>query len=155
MSSPQERRYRNTQSVVGTGILVLGVWSLIRFVLQFGLIEEVLASYGFPPSLVWVVLGLACVDIAMRAYICSCARAVGRGEHKGVLYLVLAFLIALPHVISAVSGLALCLSGMAPILETATTAVVDCTCFCMTADFIVSAIRLRRLQCRGGEAHAD
>ena len=154
METPQIRRYRDTLIIVGTGILVLGVWSIAKFLLQISLFKDYLAQFGISEIAICILLVLYVIDIVIRAYIYKCARAESRGIQKGSLFLFFAGLVAFSHLVSIAESIALLVvNDSTSILETIATVIVDFTCFCMTVEFIMSAFRLRELERQGGENH--
>ena len=156
------RRDENTLSVVGSGVIVFGVWSIVKALLQ-GTVnyQEMLAEarleganleeLGFG-DLSWVVAALAAaivlfvllLDLSIRVFVGISARAEGRGKKQGRTYLVLSVLLL------AVSGIFICsyvimlFSGSDQVMDADAAILVELTSFITLLQMILSAVRVRR-----------
>lgn len=151
------RRYQDVLYIVGTGIMAMGLWNSFKTVLFFttganGYAE--LGNDGVPRAVIIVTFVLIdLIDLALRYYVCSHARAEGLArtpESQGKLYLVLAGFLALGHFVSVLLiAIAFTELGDSQI-EGLITAVMDLILFLLMAYMIIAAVRIRK-----GGYHAE
>ena len=103
MNSPEEiklRKYKNTLSITGMGVIIFGMWNFIKLLLycffKFDYIEEILEMKLEGGAKVVFIVFLTIffiLDIIFRTYIGKNAIKESRGIKKGYLYIVFTILI--------------------------------------------------------------
>lgn len=107
------RRNENYLVMIGTGVMVFGAWSVIKTMMFLVLGTEGLSGYlqgvsssGMPFEVSYLVLMAALiVDLLARLYVGMSAREEGFGAKKGTIYVVLAALLSLVHLVTIVLGI--------------------------------------------------
>lgn len=169
------RKYRDTLVTGGLALIAFGVWTIIRSVLEIseelgnqlngmtyeGLSEaemETIRETMAYQSILYVIIGLAIVlmvvDLAIRIYIGLSARAVGLQKKKkngkernGIMWLIFGFLL----VAIGIYSLIITLLETGEILKEYSVIYymvqlfVEATSLVITAELVITGIRLRRL----------
>ena len=156
------RRDENTLSVVGSGVIVFGIWSVVKALLHgnvsySNMLEVVrledagLEELGFG-DLSWVVAAAAVVlvllvlflDLAIRIYVGMSARAECKGEKQGRAYLVLSVLLLFLSGVYICSFVMVLFSGSDQVMDADAAILVELTSFVTLLQMIISAVRVRR-----------
>ena len=156
------RRDENTLIVVGTGVILFGIWSVVKALLQgnasfSNMLAEVrledagLEELGFG-DLSWLVAALAAafvliillLDLSIRIFVGMSARAEGRGKKQGPVYLVLSVLLLVFSGIFVCSYLFVLFHGSDQVMDADAAIVVELTSFVTLLQMILSAVRVRR-----------
>lgn len=159
------RRHQNTLVIIGSGVIMFGLWSVIKTI-AFSILnrEEVLqmVSGGVALSetdqkvylLIYYIFMaiLLLIDLSFRVYVGRSARREGRGRKRkrdGVAYLVIAALIALFCVIGTVADVMEILdlsSATDNILSLLVSVFIDVTSFITMVELIRAAVRSRQIK---------
>ena len=143
------RKNQNTLSVIGTGVIVFGVWSVLKGVMSIGID----ASNGSIPSMenrmqttvFWVLaVIILAVDLGLRLYVGLCAIAEGRGRKQRYAYIVLAFLMVLSSILMVVLSVYYMPKAITiglPIVAI----VVETTSCVLLVEMALSAIKVKQL----------
>ncbi len=107
------RRNQNYLVIIGTGVMVFGVWSIIKTLMFFVMGGQVTIGYfenvsksGLPVQMNYMVLMLLLIlDLLVRIYVGMSARAEGFGAQKGNTYVVFSVLLCLFHFAVIVTGI--------------------------------------------------
>jgi hypothetical protein len=148
------RRDRDTLYVIGTGILALGAWALVKYVMMYlrysEQLTEAIGKGGEAGAVVSAVLGiligLALFELVLHVIVGLSARAEGQGKRKGFLYLACAVLLALlvfAYVCLDVFGL-VAVGEIGDKIDIVIEGVIDFTSFVMLAGLIAATVRLRK-----------
>ena len=160
------RRDENTLTVVGSGVILFGVWTVVKMVLQeinrfpefmaelgvdeLGFEETGLADMGLDPKLLATVVAFMVViivflmDLALRVFVGLSAKAEGRGRPQGRLYLILAGLLLVLSGLSFVSYVITYFSHSEYVVDADAAILVELTSFITLLQMIISAVRVRR-----------
>ena len=160
------RRDENTLTVVGSGVILFGVWTVVKMVLQeinrfpelmaelgvdeLGFEETGLADLGLDPNLLamavafTVVIIVYLMDLGLRVFVGLSARAEGRGRPQGRLYLILAGLLLVLSGLSFVSYVITYFSHSEYVVDADAAILVELTSFITLLQMIISAVRVRR-----------
>ena len=160
------RRDENTLTVVGSGVILFGVWTVVKMVLQeinrfpefmaelgadeLGFEETGLADMGLDPKLLATVVAFTVViivylmDLGLRVFVGLSARAEGRGRPQGRLYLILAGLLLVLSGLSFVSYVITYFSHSEYVVDADAAILVELTSFITLLQMIISAVRVRR-----------
>ena len=157
-------KHRHTLAVVGMGAIAFGIWSLIKSILYFVLVEplsdiinenldsiidsnfEALAAL----ALSILIVGLfVLIDMLFRWKVGSRAMAISRGDKDpGVGFFILSSILLLMDMAELIMG-ALSIAGIIPSDEDITnqisTLLVDFTSVVMLIEMIVAAVMIRKL----------
>lgn len=107
------RRNQNYLVIIGTGVIVFGIWSVIKAVMFLvlggqdisGFFSDVQLS-GMPIRMGYLsVVGLLAVELAARMIVGLCARAEGYGRKMGNGYVLLAIALSVFHLLAVVTGI--------------------------------------------------
>jgi magnesium-transporting ATPase (P-type) len=147
----QLRRIQDTLTISGTAVIAFSVWSLAKIGLFLTFANENMLSWllGLDKESLTVavyvsLVVVALVDMGVRVYVGTSARAEGRGAKKGPFYLVVAVIIALGNA-SSLAAIAMiarfALSPLALIVPIA----VEATATAALVLVISCSIRLRHM----------
>lgn len=98
------RRNRHTLAIVGTGVIVFGVWSVVKTILMLFLrVDDPLVDVadeipdGMLPYVIFYIMFsvILLAVIGLRLFIGLSARREASGKKEGWFYIVLAFLLAI------------------------------------------------------------
>lgn len=160
------RKDENTLTVVGSGVILFGVWTVVKMVLQeinrfpefmaelgvdeLGFEETGLADLGLDPNLLamavafTVVIIVYLMDLGLRVFVGLSARAEGRGRPQGRLYLILAGLLLVLSGLSFVLYVITYFSHSEYVVDADAAILVELTSFITLLQMIISAVRVRR-----------
>lgn len=155
------RRYQDILSIVGTGVMLFGVWSLIQsammFILQMPQYRRELGDYEYAALgmaiIVLLFLILISVDLLLRGYIWrSARREAARGARRnGYLIaagaLALIRVLVLGYIIAMIFGVVEYSDDSDDLIVTA---VISATEAVTLIEMIVAAVRVRRISERLG-----
>lgn len=131
-------------STVGNGVILFGIWTLVKFLLTAVFTAENSDEKAALFSLSAWILTIA--EFALRCYIGFSARAEGKGKQKRVVYLVFtAFLIFiyLPIIILEIFMLFILPDY---IFNLIITLIIDVTSVTFLFELMINSIRLRKLR---------
>ena len=167
------RKDENTLTVVGSGVILFGVWTVVKMVLQeinrfpefmaelgadeLGFEETGLADLGLDPNLLamavafTVVIIVYLLDLGLRVFVGLSARAEGRGRPQGRLYLILAGLLLFLSGLSFSTYVITYFSHSDHVVDADAAILVELTSFITLLQMIISAVRVRRARRMGKE----
>ena len=155
-------KHRHTLAVVGMGAIVFGIWSLIKSILYFVLVEplsdiinenldsdsnfEALAAL----ALSILIVGLfVLIDMLFRWKVGRRAMAISRGDKDpGVGFFILSailLLMDLSELVLGVSSIVGAISSDEDMIDRISTLLVDFTSVVMLAEMIFAAVMIRKL----------
>lgn len=148
------RRDRDTLYVIGTGILALGAWALVKYVMMYlRYSEQLMEAIGkggedgaVVSAILGIIIGFALFELVLHLIVGLSARAEGQGKRKGFLYLACAVLLALlvfAYVCLDVFGL-VTVGEIGDKIDIVIEGVIDFTSFVMLAGLIAATVRLRK-----------
>ena len=151
------RRKQVTLVTLGTGVILFGVWSVVKSLLYFRTnlfadldtqVEPELLPYIKLATVVIVAL-FVLADLGIRLKIGRRARAEGMGRRQKNGYLILAALIVLVNIIVDVLGVYYMVKNGVPEqsgLDYIVSVLVDLSSTVLLAELIVTALRVRKLR---------
>ena len=147
------RRYQNLLTVSGLGVIIFGLWTVLKTILLLFLQEDMVDD--LPDGLFYRVLfftligGVLLIDFLIRLFVGLSARAEGFGKKKGYGYIVVAILIA----IASLASLVLIFFDTADrsILELIVSFIVEATSMIATVELLVAAFTVKKLKKELGE----
>ncbi len=153
MKEIKMRRYQNLLTVSGLGVIIFGLWTVLKTILLLFLQEDMVDD--LPDGLFYRVLfftligGVLLIDFLIRLFVGLSARAEGFGKKKGYGYIVVAILIA----IASLASLVLIFFDTADrsILELIVSFIVEATSMIATVELLVAAFTVKKLKKELGE----
>ena len=153
MKEIKMRRYQNLLTVSGLGVIIFGLWTVLKTILLLFMQEDMLDD--LPDGLFYRVLfftligGVLLIDFLIRLFVGLSARAEGFGKKKGYGYIVVAILIA----IASLASLVLIFFDTADrsILELIVSLIVEATSMIATVELLVAAFTVKKLKKELGE----
>ena len=150
------RKNQNTLSVIGLGVIVFGVWSVIKIVLYTALDNDGILASSLRGNLerwaFWIMMGIfLAADLGLRLHVGLSAMAEGRGRSPRKAYIALTFLMALVSFAlfaAGMVGLWLSDSVEVSIGVSLVSSIVDATSCVLLFEMAVSAIQVKRLRKR-------
>ena len=151
------RRSQVTLVTLGTGVILFGVWSVVKSLLYFrtglftGLdtqVEPELLPY-IKLAVVVIVALFVLADLGIRLKIGRRARAEGMGRRQKNGYLILAALIVLVNITGDLLGVYYIVENGVPEqsgLDYVVSVLVDLSSTVLLAELIVTALRVRKLR---------
>ena len=83
------RKHQNRIATIGTGIMIFGVWNLVKTIGYYDVRSGGMNTASFRESMISGA-AIILISLLMRGYVGMSALAVSRGQDKGRLYLFLA-----------------------------------------------------------------
>jgi NADH:ubiquinone oxidoreductase subunit 6 (subunit J) len=107
------RRNQNYLVMIGTGVIILGFWSVIKTVMFLILEPQDITGFsstiqisGMPIHTSYLILVvLLGIELAVRLFVGLCARSEGFGSKQGPVYVVFAILLSLFHLAAIVASI--------------------------------------------------
>lgn len=158
-----KRRLQDSLVVIGTGILVFGAWTLLKFLLLIFLQDAESQRQFFhmdqedvPLYIIYIALGIiATFDLGSRLFVYLSARAEGFGRRKGYAYLLIAGIMAILSTLSVITAAQALVAIDAGFFESLVTLTIEGTSAVILVMLIVNSVRLKRLtRATGREAAA-
>ena len=157
-------KHRHTLAVVGMGAIAFGIWSLVKSILYFVLVEpigDIISSNYESISdskteailvlavTVLIVLLFVLIDMRFRWIVGRGAMAISRGEREpGSGFFILSAILTLMDLSELVMGI-LSITGAIPseedMIDRISRLLVDFTSVVMLIEMIVSAVMIRKL----------
>ena len=153
MKEIKMRRYQNLLTVSGLGVIIFGLWTVLKTILLLFLQEDMVDD--LPDGLFYRVLfftligGVLLIDFLIRLFVGLSARAEGFGKKKGYGYIVVAILIAIASLVSLV--LIFFDTADRSILELIVSFIVEATSMIATVELLVAAFTVKKLKKELGE----
>lgn len=153
MKEVKLRRYQNLLTVSGLGVIVFGLWSVIKTLLVLFMQEDTLDD--IPDSTVirvifFAILGVVLlVDLLLRLFVGLSARAEGFGKKKSVVYIIFAFLLAIVSLVSVV--MIFFDMDETSIDELIVSVIVEGTSLIVVIELLVAAFNVKKLKKELGE----
>ena len=164
-------KHRHTLAVVGLGAIAFGIWSLIKSILYFVLVEPIFdtisSNYDDLSNSkyeAWVLVAITfaivvmfvLIDMLLRWKVGRKAMAVSRGDKEpGVGFFILSSILLLMDMAELIMG-ALSIAGIIPsdedITDQISTLLVDFTSVVMLIEMLFAAIMIRKLVKKISEA---
>ena len=145
----QLRKNQDTLKIVGLGVMVFGVWSIVKTILyttaQWSSITEEIVVPEANVYLFMIAVTMV-VEIAVRLYIGRSAIAEGKGERRRPGYVVVAFLITAIGLTLTVTAFVVPGIRMELNPELLASLFVEITSAVVTFEMCWSAIRVRKLR---------
>ena len=150
------RRKQVTLVTLGTGVILFGVWSVVKSLLYFRTnlfadldtqVEPELLPYMLATVVIVALFVLA--DLGIRLKIGRRARAEGMGRRQKNGYLILAALIVLVNIIGDLLGVYYIVKNGVPEqsgLDYVVSVLVDLSSTVLLAELIVTVLRVRKLR---------
>lgn len=141
----QIRRLENTLTTIGTGIIAMSVWQLIKNILQYTLLrsndedELSLAKILF-------MIGVLIIFSLIDCYIGFSARSEGKGKKKKGIYLFWTALYLIVSFIAITLELILVFIDPNYTVYYFIVVIIDITVLVLNIEMMVSAIKVRRLR---------
>lgn len=153
MKERKMRRYQNLLTVSGLGVIIFGLWSVLKTILLLFMKEGILSEIPddtFVRVMFFLILGgILLVDVLIRLYVGLSARAEGFGKKKGYGYVVIAILMALASLTSLV--LIFFDSNEQSLWELIVSVIVEATSLVVTIELLVAAFTVKKLKKELGE----
>ena len=153
MKERKMRRYQNLLTVSGLGVIIFGLWSVLKTILLLFMKEGILSEIPddtFVRVMFFVILGgILLIDVLIRLYVGLSARAEGFGKKKGYGYVVIAILMALASLTSLV--LIFFDTNEQSLWELIVSVIVEATSLVVTIELLVAAFTVKKLKKELGE----
>ena len=153
MKERKMRRYQNLLTVSGLGVIIFGLWSVLKTILLLFMKEGILSEIPddtFVHVMFFLILGgILLIDVLIRLYVGLSARAEGFGKKKGYGYVVIAILMALASMTSLV--LIFFDTNEQSLWELIVSVIVEATSLVVTIELLVAAFTVKKLKKELGE----
>lgn len=150
MDQIQLRRWQNLLILSGTGIIVFGIWSVVKTVLllftEKNTVADLPNDMAFRIIYYGLVFFLLSLTLGFRLIIGLSARSEGYGKKKHVIYIGMAVILFLIDAASSIYYLASFLTGTdVDIFDFIVTMIIDITSIVTIGEMIAAAIMVKRL----------
>jgi phosphotransferase system glucose/maltose/N-acetylglucosamine-specific IIC component len=160
-NDPGSIRYRRESStlvVLGTGVIVFGIWNIVKLIGMFAFRiplftaseEEDLGSVGMIFAVIIAVIILS-VDVLLRVFVGIRARREGKGKKAGRAYLVYLVLMIITSVISVCLEIYDVLSADRDFTDSYTTLIMELTSLVVSLEVFMAGIYVRRFRAKAKE----
>lgn len=153
MKEIKMRRYQNLLTVSGLGVIIFGLWSVLKTILLLFMRDEVLGVLSNDPHTLAATLAgigaILLIDIVIRLFVGLSARAEGFGKKKGYAYIVFAVLMAIASTTSLV--MVFFDANYKSITEMVVAVIVEVTSLIVTIELLVAAFTVKKLKKELGE----
>ena len=141
----QIRKHQNTLIVIGTGILLFTLWTVVKTIATY----NITLADRFDPFVGTIILisfiAALCADVLLRVFTGLKARAAGLKKNGSISFVFTAVVLIIMHVSGIVMSLYSATVSIDSLLDTIVTCVIEGTGIFMTVDLIYSGIKLRKL----------
>ena len=143
------RRLEINQMTLGTGVVIFGIWSLIRmgltlFIFNDGMDAEFDPDYRtLSLAIVWVATILL---FLLYAYVGLSARSEGRGKRKSVAFLIWSGFALFLYIISLVFEVSAMFEEEKGIFSMVASLIIDITSIVCMLEMMVGSVKLRKLR---------
>lgn len=143
------RRTQDNLFVLGTSVIVFGLWNVIKFMIYFFVSSDDLKKsagdkyYLITAIILWSIIF---IGFLFRCFIGFSARAEGKGKRKSVLYLVLAGITAFVYCTVIAIEIVYLIAHYDHIFTMIVTLIIDVTSFVFLVELIVNSIKVRKLR---------
>ena len=138
-------------AIAGTSVIAFAVWSLAKVCMFLSSADESMLRQllgindaALPVAMLASAGAIALIDLALRVYVGLSVRAEARGEKKGMLYIVVALVVALGNV-SSLLPIALGTTNGPFSLIVIISVVIEATSIAALVLVIYCSIRLRSM----------
>lgn len=145
------RRAENNLTTLGTGVIVLALWSMFKFALQYlvmnapeeTLLPSVQNEYTWASIVVWIFI---IFNMLLQCYVGFSARSEGKGKHKSSLYLVAAVCILLFFIMILFLECFIIFAAPLLIINMTVGIIIDGTTLIFVLEVLINSIKIRRLR---------
>ncbi len=160
-NDPGSLRYRRESStlvVLGTGVMVFGIWSIIKLLGMFAFRiplftaseEEDLGSVGMLFAVIIAVI-IVSVDVLLRIFVGIRARREGEGKKAEKAYLVFLVLMIIVSVISVAVEIDAVLSAERDFFDSYANLIMELTSLVVSFEVFMAAKYVRRFRAKAEE----
>lgn len=150
------RRNQYTLIITGAGVIIFGVWSLVKTLLLMVFAPSYMHTY-FNPEDIWsdklvmtiiyiIVVLISIIGLLIQLYIGRSAIKEARGKRKRSLYLVIAVIEMFFLAVSILSTLFFLGSTEQYLLNSIVSMFIDFTLFVIFLELFISSRRLRKIR---------
>ena len=152
----EQRKCQSNLRIISSGFILLAFWDILKTVAGM-VFTDSMGIAEIPPEdriavliMAIIMVGIfVAIDLKIRFFIARRARAEARGERPGFMYIVWIAIICLLSALAAAGSVYELVNGIEDpnkIADTAAYLFMDVTMTIISAEFIYSAIRLRRIK---------
>ena len=143
------RKLQNDLVTLGTGIVILSIWTLVKAVLYCvvywnDIVSSVSANDLGP--LLAIIIAMLILEFVLHSYVGLTARSEGNGAKKSIVYLVFTVIIILLYAVMIITEFVSMFLTEGIILTDIITIVIDSTSLAFLLNMLVSSLRLRKLK---------
>ncbi len=143
------RKHKDTLYISGTGIMVLGIWTVLQFFIYVTMMNREIDDIAKSASDVGadfvyiILLAMTLIEVIMRLYIGICARSVAVRDKRHIMYVILAVFVVIAYLGMIVLAF-MDISNYSVVRFTATM-IVQLTAILVNLQLIYAGIKVRRL----------
>ena len=155
----QLKRNQNILAVTGAGVAVFGFWSVVKTIMYCVLSPEAIEAMllaeletnpdiplGLLTNTFYLVLGVIfLMDLAIRLFICICARAQAQGRERGNAYIIMTGVMLMTYLALFIYNASAFYGATSSVLDTAISILIELTSIYTLFELMVSAIRVKKL----------
>jgi hypothetical protein len=155
------RKSQNTLIVVGSGIVLFSIWSMVKMMgllvlLKKETVNELIEKVGTiegvsEDTLFWIffaiILFFMAFALAIRVFVGLSAVAEGRGKRRGLLYILIAVIMMIGDICFFCVGFFMTEEEQFGALardQSISTLIIDVTSLIMLTQMVISALRIRK-----------
>ena len=145
----EKRRREINLITIGTGVILFGLWTVIKIALSNILIgikidgvmsDDLILLINI---VLWVFVG---IDFLARCYIGFSARAEGKGKHKNIFYLILTGLMVATYSSMIPLEISAIFTSGEDVLNMIITIGIDITSIAFLVELMINSIGLRKIK---------
>ncbi len=145
----QKRKLEINLKTIGTGVILFGVWTFVKFAVNFMLFgSELDEAIGEKARLAFIIVAWigASLDALSHLYIGMSAKAEGGGKRKGRFFLGLTAVITVLYALVLPVDVAAIFLQQESLTALIVTFIIDATATVFLAEVFLYTVKLRRLR---------
>ena len=133
---------------IGTGVIVLAAWTLVKFLITYFFIGLNLGDDSSSNNIVTYVLiwSFSIISFLLNGYVGFSARALGNGKNKHSFFIFVAGLIVFFRIVVVIIELIAAFISLGDFIDLIISAFIDITTIVFLVELIVNSIRLKKMR---------
>ena len=145
----QKRKLEINLITIGTGVILFGVWTLVKFAVNFVLfgneLDEILDQNEMVIADI-IICAVAVIDFLLRLYIGLSAKKEGNGKRTNSAYLVLTVVFTVLYALSVIAEFIAIFAVPEEVFALIVTLIIDITSMIFLIEVFSYASKLRKLR---------
>lgn len=145
----QKRKLETNLITLGTGVILFGIWTFIKFAISFILfgteLDEVLSDEQLILGNIFIWI-FSAIEFLLRCYIGFSARSEGKGKHKSVWYLLVTGIFVIWYFVLILLDCGTLFAIDENYFDVIVTIIIDITSLVFLIEVFLYSVKLRKLR---------